>query len=169
MINIQALLRSRIVWTAIVLLSFYWIIAAYFVPYSWMAEIVNAVRLVLALLVMFVYGSVAYEALTSRKMKNTHHLVLGIMMTMGSIIAIAVWSGMGRLLDFDTGISENKVTGFWIWCMVLGQVLHLTAPSAVDDAVPIKRWGMVAVGVVAGIIIGAVIASAFWQASKVIP
>ena len=151
--------KSRVIWTASVLIAAY-LVAQFVIPYSWMAEVLNAVRAALALMVMIVYAPIALEAVVADRIVNTHQLVLGIEISASGVLLISLWSAYGRLYGIPTGIAESSATGLFVWMMVLGYVLHITAPGAAEHRIPLSNWRLVLVAAVAG---GAVGGAILWR------
>lgn len=162
--NFWALFRSKIVWTALGLSAAYWVIA-YTVDYPHLAELVNSVRLVLAILVVIAYFPIVIEALlTKGPLKNAHHLVLGISLAWTIVSFNSMWGAIGRYYDFSVSLNDSKITGFMVWGMVFAAILHLTAPQEVGNTGgPVRSWRVIAVGIAVGVGIGFVLASAWWQ------
>lgn len=158
------LLQSRVLWTATALMAIYFTLATLW-DYKEVAEILNAIRFVMAALVVFAYIPVAYEAVTlpTQQMKHVHHLVLGICLSWAVQIFNSIWGVAGQYYDFEVGLRDNMITGAAAWCTIMAAVLHLRAPRAVEETNTIRGWTTVGIGMAIGIVIGIIVASAWWQ------
>lgn len=157
--------RSRVLWTAFLLIASYWL-PALALPYWFFAEFVNWACFFMAVIVVLAYTPVAFEALAAERIENRHQLVLGIVLSWSMMAAIRVWSAAGRYWDFDTGLADSMITGWYGWIVTLAAVLHLTAPVEADNRVPPRSWWLVGFGIFGGgAIAGAILASAWWSAA----
>lgn len=142
------ILRSRTLWTAAALFALYWVVA-WAVPNGPLMEGLHAVRVAICLVVVVAYAPVCLEALAQDRIGRVEQLSLGITIGWGATLGGGLWSLLWRLAGQPAWMVNSDLNGFFLWVTILGAVLHVTAPGAVDGTVPRRTW------IVTGLALGA--------------
>lgn len=138
---------SRTVKIAAALFAAYFAVAA-FVPFKPLIEILNWGLIGVAGAVTIAYAPVAWRALAAERIDQVQQLTLGICLTWIAAIMMRLWAVAWRATGSPDWMLNSKVVGFFVYAAILGGVLHLTAPGAVDGRVPRRNW--VTLGVAIG-------------------
>lgn len=141
------LIRSFLFWAAVIACLSYWPVATA-LPYYERHIVLNALRLCVAAAVVVAYAPVWAEALLTSRMDRVQQLSLGIGCTWMAVIGSGIWAGVWLLSGQPGWMLEHPINGFWHWLTVIGGILHVTAPRALDGRVPMRSW------LLAGIAIG---------------
>ena len=134
-----SILRSRTLWTALALFALYWI-AAGLVPNGPLMEALHTIRIAICLVVVTAYAPVCLEALAQDRIGRVEQLSLGITIGWGATLCGGLWSLLWRLAGQPAWMVNSDLNGFFLWVAILGAVLHVTAPGAVDGIVPRRTW-----------------------------
>ena len=136
---LRSILRSRTLWSAAALFALYWL-AAHLIPNGPLMEGLHTVRIAICLVVVVAYAPVCLEALAGGRIGRVEQLSLGITIGWGATLLAGVWSLLWRLAGQPAWMVNSDLNGFFLWVTILGAVLHVTAPGAVDGTVPRRTW-----------------------------
>lgn len=150
------ILRSRTLWAALLLFSLYWAVAR-LVPNGPLMEGLHAVRVAICAVVVAAYAPVCLEALARNRIGRVEQLSLGIVIGWGATLLSGLWSLLWRLAGQPAWMVNSDLNGFFIWAAILGAVLHVTAPGAVDGTVPRRTWTLTGLAFGAGALLAALI------------
>ena len=133
------ILLSRTLWCAAALFALYWL-AAGLIPNAPLMEGLHAIRISICLVVVVAYAPVCLDSLARERIGRVEQLSLGIVIGWGATLLSGIWSLLWRLAGQPAWMVNSDLNGFFIWVTILGAVLHVTAPGAVDGTVPRRTW-----------------------------
>jgi hypothetical protein len=147
-------LTSRVTWTAFVLLGAYFVATAYIpVPNSTIYEVLHTLRVSAGLAVWVAYCEAALQAVRMSRPDHIRQLALGIVATQTGIVGAAIWGLLWRLGGKPDWMLESSMNGVWWWITILGSVLHITAPGAINGSIPTPN--KIRLGIAIGTAVGA--------------
>lgn len=146
----QILARSRIVRAAILLIAAYWV-AAFFVPSTYLIQVLNYVLISVAVAVSIAYLPDVYQAIRMDRVDRVAQLSLGIALSWTAVIINRSWVGLIRIADADW-MRASPMIGFYVFLSILAGVLHITAPGAIDGQIPKRNRITLGLAVAAGIL-----------------
>lgn len=139
MLNIAKILaRSRIVRTALLLVTAYWAVAL-FLPPTIVIQVLNYVLIAVAVAVTLAYMPDVLDALKMDRVDRVAQLTLGIALSWLAVVINRSWVGVIRISDADW-MRTSPMIGFYVFLSILAGVLHITAPGAINGQVPRKNW-----------------------------
>ncbi len=146
-------LRSRVTWTASLLILGYFVLMRY-VPVSntKMYEGLHTLRISIGIAVIIAYSDVCLDAIRVSKPDRVGQLALGIVTSWIGTVGSGLWSLLWRLGGKPPWMLESSFSGVWWWLMILGGILHITAPGAINGIVPRRNKIRLGVGVGAGVL-----------------
>lgn len=133
------IVRSRTLWSALALFALYWPVA-WAVPNGPLLEALHTIRIAICLMVVVAYAPICLEALARDRIDRVCQLSLGITIGWGAALLSGLWLLLWRLAGQPAWMLNSDLYGFFIWVAILGAVLHVTAPGAVDGVVPRRTW-----------------------------
>lgn len=151
--TLRRLATSRTLWVAIACIGSFWLVSA-FLPFVTMMEFLNGVALAVAIAVTIAYAPVWVEALTQDRPDRVGQLTLGIGCTWGAFILSRMWSISWRGSGQPDWMENSPVVGFFVYMTILGGILHLTAPGAIDGDVPRRNWILIGITIGGGLVLG---------------
>lgn len=116
------------------------------------ADVIIAARVLQAsasVVVLYVYGSDAWQAFSQKLPKRSDFLILGIWLGFLSSLLQAVYAVLFRLAGAPPWMLYIETVAPTILISVLAAVLHVAAPGAVDGTVP--RRNKIALGLMFGL------------------
>lgn len=132
--------RSATLWAGSILIFGYWAVAPY-VPANEMAEWLRASQAVISVFVALAYLPSLIEILAARLPSQAQQLVLGIVMAWTGAAGNASWFLLWRLAGRpEWMLTAAPINGWFVWLMVLGGFLHLTAPRSIEGRFPRSNW-----------------------------
>lgn len=143
------ILRSRVVWAAVLIFSLFSILM-WIVPNSPLMEVMHSLRGWVALAVVVAYTPICLEAVRLEKIDRIHQLSLGIWMGWMATLILSVWSLLWRLAGKPIWMTESDINAFALMMSTMGATLHITAPGAVGGIVPRRNWIMLGLAFAAG-------------------
>lgn len=154
--RLPAILRSGTLWAAALLFALYWP-AAVLAPPGFLLEGLHAVRIAVCAVVVVAYAPVCLEALALGRIGRVEQLSLGITVGWGALLLQGLWSLLWRLAGRPAWMVDSDLDGFLVWVTILGAVLHVTAPGAVDGRVPRRTWIVTGLAFGAGLLAAALL------------
>jgi hypothetical protein len=109
-------------------------------------DLLNALSVSVGVGVLIAYISATYHALTTRERSGGDLLVLGIDCTWFAVIGRQIylwwWRWHTDIEQVNDGIgSLNSLPfAFFVWMLIGGGLLHLTARGAIEGRVPPVNW-----------------------------
>ena len=148
---IRALVRSRIVRTALALVAAYWM-AAFFMPAVLLIQTLNYVLIAVAFAVTVAYLPDVLYAIRMDRIDRVAQLSLGIALSWTAVIINRSWVAAIRIADTEW-MRTSPVIGFYIFLSVLAGVLHITAPGAIDGDIPRRNQIILGLAIGLGVLI----------------
>ena len=143
-------LKSPIVLSFVGLTVLYWVLA-YLTEFENWIVFMNAILLLVAISVLIAYFKPICYAVATGKIDRIDYLIMGVVLSWLSTILNRLWSTIYRSTGQPSWMFESDVLGYFIWMAIIGGILHLAAPGAIDGKVPTKNWIRVGVAVSGGI------------------
>lgn len=137
--------RSLTLWLGSAIILSYWIFHP-LLPDEQLLEWLRSSQIVVSSIVAIVYLPSLIEVLSARMPSTAQQLVLGIVVGWTGAAGNAAWFLLWRLADKPGWMVEDAaINGFFVWMMVVGAFLHLTAPRAIDGTFPRANWVWISV------------------------
>lgn len=149
----KTLARARNVWIAATLFGVFGL-SAYFSDYYTLNVLIQSVTMMVSAAVLVAYGRWGIEALLLNPISRDYQLLLGINIAwLGTFLrsAFIIWWRVGP--HGEAPIASDWVT-FFNAMIMLGGVLHITAPGVIENKVPPRNWLLLGAAVGAGLTIG---------------
>lgn len=140
-------IRGTIYFSALILFAGYQCLNA-FVPNADLILATRTLAVGFYTAVLYIYGPDAWRALTAPKPKRSDFLIVGIWVSFASHDAQSLYSILYRLAPSQWLLNSEVVSPI-VLLAVIGAILHISAPGAVDGTVP--RRNRMALGFGVGI------------------
>lgn len=137
---LDEIFRWRVAYSMVLAVAVY-VGIAYLVPFKTMLQFLNTLTLSVAVAVVFSYAPVWISTLwTTRSLSGPEWLSLGIGATWTAEVGQRIWSIAWRGLRQPEWMTQSPAIPFMIALTLIGGVMHITAPGAVDGVVPRQNW-----------------------------
>lgn len=148
---LETLAHSRIVRTAVLVCAVYWAVAA-LVPSIVLIQVLNYVLIAISVAVTVAYIPDVYDAIRMDRVDRVAQLSLGIALSWTAVFINRSWVGVIRLSDQDW-MRVSPVIGFYVLLSVLAGILHITAPGAIDGAIPRRNQVILGLAIGSGVLV----------------
>lgn len=118
--------------------GFIWMAAI--IPNGVLTEFLRVAQIAVAVAVLVAYARDGWAALQKHRPDNTEQLVLGICTGFVAVLGAGIWSLLWRLAGQPAWMYNSDTNAFLVFLVVLAGVLHVTAPGAIADSIPPRRW-----------------------------
>lgn len=148
-------LRSPIFWSIAAGFQLYWL-GFFFIPPAVLNLILLGFRFSLSMAICTSFGPPAWRAIQTRGMTGTQQLILGIFFTWAAVGGLSGWS-LFYHAAYNDAPSDSALTGFLLWVILAGQMLHVTAPQTdLGKSINFESWRHVFIAALIGAVIAAI-------------
>lgn len=132
--------RSATLWLGGFIIFSYWLFAP-LMPGEQLVEWLRSSQIIVSVIVAIAYMPSIVEILKERMPSQAQQLVLGIVVAWAGAAGNAGWFLLWRLAGKpEWMVGTASINGFFIWMMVVGGFLHLTAPRSIEGTFPRSNW-----------------------------
>lgn len=148
-------LHSRIFWGIILAFQIYWI-GFFLIQPADLNLILLGFRFTLSVAICTAFAGPAWRSMRGSSMTGVQQLILGIFFTWAAVGALSGWS-LFYHAAYNDGPSDSAFTGFLLWVILGGQILHVTAPQTdLGATMNFESWRHVLIAAAIGAAIAAV-------------
>lgn len=120
-----------------------------------MNQVLTYVLIPVSVAVAIKYLAAYLAELREGRSGRSAHLVGGISYTWIADATASIWAVAAYITGWDW-MRNHTVVGIYILLLILGGVLHLTAPRGSDGRIPTRAWWILGITIVGGFILGMV-------------
>lgn len=148
-------LRSPVFWSVAGAFQLYWL-GFFFISPADLNLILLGFRFTLSVAICTAFAGPAWRCLRQRRMTGVQQLILGIFFTWAAVGMLSGWS-LFYHAAYNDGPGDSWFTGFLLWIVLAGQVLHVTAPQTdLGKTLNFESWKHVIIAGAVGACIAAV-------------
>lgn len=139
---IQKLGRSPTFWGGLAVIFSYWVWGP-LIPADTRAEYLRVFGIVYAGFAFMAYLPGVVKFLTEKTPVEAQQLVMGIVVLALSLVCGGIWLLIWRQAGQPYWMVNSDINGFWLWLVVVGYFLHITAPRVLEGEIPRPNWSRV--------------------------
>lgn len=137
--------RSVTLWAGTLVILSYWV----FAPFARVEQLIEWLRssqIVVSVIVTMIYTPTLIEILAVRLPSTAQQLVMGIVVAWAGAAGNSGWFLLWRLAGYpEWMVTDSHWNGFFVWMMIVGAFLHLTAPRSIEGTFPKSNWVWISV------------------------
>lgn len=129
----------------------------WFLPTTYLFDLVNALTVSVGAGVLFAYAPGIWRSFAMKRWTGGNFLVVGIAAAWASMTMRHLWNWAWRYFGKPDAMIDHPLVAFTVWLAMMGGFLHLAAGGAIDGDIPRENWLRAGAYIALGLALGSVV------------